>query len=552
MDLQRLLLAAALSFTLLMIWQAWQQDYGQPPATATSQPATATPATPNDAPQTPQAAGKDMPAAPTAEGGVSAPVMTAVAGEQRIHVKTDVYDIVLDSTGGDLRQADLIKYPVSVSKPDEPFRLMDDGKAFHVAQAALLGAEGSPAPNHKQQFRAAKDQYTMADGSDTLEVRLNWHDTTGLSVDKIYTFHRNSYVIDVDFEIKNDSGKAWKGYVYRQLQRNEPESSSKFIYTYTGGVIYSQAEKYEKIDFDEMKDQNLDRQIKGGWAAMIQHYFLSAWVPPTDEADNYYSKVPGSNLYILGMISPETTVAPGASETLKSRLYVGPKLQEHLAQVAPGLELTVDYGILTVLAKPLFLVLKLIHGFIGNWGWAIIVITILLKAAFYKLSETSYKSMAHMRKMQPKLTALKERYGDDKQAYQEAMMKIYKEEKINPLGGCLPMLVQIPVFIAFYWMLLETVELRQAPFMLWIQDLSTADPYYVLPILMGISMLIQQRLNPTPMDPIQARVMMILPIAFTFFFLFFPSGLVLYYVVNNTLSIAQQWYITRVVIAEKK
>ncbi len=551
MDLQRLLLAAALSFTLLMIWQAWQQDYGQPLTPTTSQSATATPNTPNDAPQTPQASGKDLPGAPAAEGGPTVPSMIAVQGEQRIHVKTDVYDIVLDSTGGDLRRVDLIEYPVSVDKPDEPFRLMDDGKAFHVAQAALLGAEGSAAPNHKQQFRAAKEQYTLADGSDTLEVRLNWQDKSGVSVDKIYTFHRGSYVIDVAFEIKNGGSKPWSGYVYRQLQRNEPESSSKFIYTYTGGVIYSQAEKYEKIKFDDMKDQNLDRQIKGGWAAMIQHYFLSAWIPPVEEDSNYYSKAPGNDLYLLGMISPETRVAPGASEIINSRLYVGPKLQDNLAKVAPGLELTVDYGFLTIISKPLFFALELIHGLLGNWGWSIIVITILLKAAFYKLSETSYKSMANMRKMQPKMAALKERYGDDKEAYQQAMMKMYKDDKINPLGGCLPILVQIPVFIAFYWMLLETVEMRQAPFMLWIQDLSTADPYYVLPVIMGITMLIQHKLNPTPLDPMQARVMMILPIAFTFFFLFFPSGLVLYWVVNNTLSIAQQWYITRVVIAEK-
>jgi YidC/Oxa1 family membrane protein insertase len=477
-------------------------------------------------------------------------VMKPVPGEQRIHVKTDVYDAVIDSTGGDLRQVDLRKYPVSVDQPDKPFRLMDDGKDFHVAQSALLGAEGSPAPNHKQQFRAAKEQYTMAKGADTLEVRLNWHNASGLSVDKIYTFHRGSYVIDVNFEIKNGSGKPWSGYVYRQLQRTEPKTSSRFIYTYTGGVIYSQDEKYEKIKFDKMKEENLDRTIKGGWAAMIQHYFLSAWIPPADEKANYYSKAPGNDHYLLGMVSPETTVAPGANETLKSRLYVGPKLQEHLAQVAPGLELTVDYGILTIISKPLFKALELIHSLIGNWGWSIIIITIMLKALFYKLSETSYKSMAKMRKMQPKLAALKERYGDDKEAYQQAMMKVYKEDKINPLGGCLPMVVQIPVFIAFYWMLLETVEMRQAPFMLWIQDLSTADPYYVLPVLYGMTMLVQHKLNPTPMDPMQARVMMIMPIAFTFFFIFFPSGLVLYWLVNSTLSIAQQWYITRKVIGQ--
>jgi YidC/Oxa1 family membrane protein insertase len=284
---------------------------------------------------------------------------------------------------------------------------------------------------------------------------------------------------------------------------------------------------------------------------MIQHYFLGAWIPPKDSSNTYYSKAPEGNRFVLGMIGPSATVASGENGTLGARLYVGPKLQDHLQEVAEGLELTVDYGILTILSEPLFWILKQIHNFVGNWGWAIIIITIMLKAVFYKLSETSYKSMAHMRKVQPRLQQLKERYGDDRQKLNEAMMKMYREEKINPLGGCLPILVQIPVFIALYWMLLESVEMRQAPFMLWINDLSSPDPYYVLPVLMGITMLIQHKLNPTPLDPIQARVMMILPIAFTFFFLFFPAGLVLYWVVNNTLSIAQQWYITRVVIGDK-
>ncbi|MCW8828659.1 MAG: membrane protein insertase YidC, partial [Gammaproteobacteria bacterium] len=303
--------------------------------------------------------------------------------------------------------------------------------------------------------------------------------------------------------------------------------------------------------FDDMRKETLSRNIEGGWAAMIQHYFLSAWVPQPDEAANYYSKAPGGNRYILGMVSPAMSVAPGESQSISSRLYVGPKLQDQLEEVAKGLELTVDYGFLTVIAKPLFWMLELIHSFVGNWGWSIILITIMIKAAFYKLSETSYKSMAQMRKLQPRLKQLKERFGDDKQKLNEAMMKMYREEKINPLGGCLPILVQIPVFIALYWMLLESVEMRQAPFMFWIQDLSIKDPYFVLPVLMGITMFIQHRLNPTPLDPIQARVMMILPIAFTFFFMFFPAGLVLYWVVNNTLSIAQQYYITRVVIGDK-
>ncbi len=399
---------------------------------------------------------------------------------------------------------------------------------------------------------ADKQSYQLDEGKDSLEVRLRWNDGKGVEVDKIYTFHRGSYVIDVAFEVRNNSGQPWTGHMYRQLQRSEPEDGgSFFVYTYTGGVIYSPEDKYEKIDFDDMRQSNLSRSFDSGWAAMIQHYFLGAWIPPKDQSNNYYTKAPGNNRYIIGMVGSAERVAPGETGTLNAQLYVGPKLQDQLEEVAEGLELTVDYGILTIISEPLFWMLKQIHNIVGNWGWAIIILTIMIKAAFYKLSETSYKSMAHMRKVQPRLQQLKERYGDDRQKLNEAMMKMYREEKINPLSGCLPILVQIPVFIALYWMLLESVEMRQAPFMLWINDLSTKDPYFVLPVLMGATMLIQHKLNPTPLDPIQARVMMILPIAFTFFFMFFPAGLVLYWVVNNTLSIAQQWYITRVVIGNK-
>jgi YidC/Oxa1 family membrane protein insertase len=526
-----------------MIWQAWQQDYVQP-KTEVAQGQAAT-----------QPAG-DMPGAPEqplsgAQPG-DAPSVRQVKSVQRIQVRTDLYDIEIDGIGGDLRRVDLLDYPVEVDQPDQPFRLMADDKDFFIAQAALLPANDSPAPNHHQQFVAEKDSYRMAEGDDTLEVRLTWVGSDGVAVDKIYTFQRGSYVIDVAFEVRNNSPQPWQGHMYSQLQRSEPEDSgSAFIYTYTGGVLYSEAEKYEKIDFDDMQKVDLNRSITGGWAAMIQHYFLAAWIPQANETSNYYTKAPGDNRYIIGMVGGARSVPAGEKGLLNAQLYVGPKLQDELKEVAKGLELTVDYGILTIISEPLFWMLKKIHGIIGNWGWAIIILTIMIKAVFYKLSETSYKSMAHMRKVQPRLAALKERYGDDKQKLNEAMMKMYREEKINPLGGCLPILVQIPVFIALYWMLLESVEMRQAPFMLWIQDLSTKDPFYVLPVLMGATMLIQHKLNPTPLDPIQARVMMILPIAFTFFFMFFPAGLVLYWVVNNTLSIAQQWYITRVVIGNK-
>lgn len=545
MDFQRLLLIAALSFTLFMIWQAWQEDYGQPkPGVVQSEGVS------------PVLQQQDVPSATVAKAGgdlpSDAPTVSKLKSDKRIHVRTDVFDIEINTVGGDLRRADLLKYPVEVDKPDDPFSLMKDGDEVFLAQSALIGVGGSSAPNHHQVFTTEKESYQLDEGVDSLEVRLNWQSPEGVSIDKIYTFHRGSYVIDVAFEVKNGSGEPWQGHMYRQLQRSEPaDSGSMFMKTYTGGVIYTEEEKYEKVEFDDMRESNLNLSTKGGWAAMIQHYFLGAWIPPKDETANYYSKAPESNRFVLGMVGPAQEVDTGSSGKLQARLYVGPKLQDHLQEVAEGLERTVDYGILTVLSEPLFWILKQIHNIVGNWGWAIIIITIMLKALFYKLSETSYKSMANMRKLQPRLQQLKERYGDDRQKLNEAMMRMYKEEKINPLGGCLPILVQIPVFIALYWMLLESVEMRQAPFMLWINDLSSPDPYFVLPVLMGITMLIQHKLNPTPLDPIQARVMMILPIAFTVFFLFFPAGLVLYWVVNNTLSIAQQWYITRVVIGNK-
>ena len=335
--------------------------------------------------------------------------------------------------------------------------------------------------------------------------------------------------------------------MYRQFKRTESTGieQSRFLYTYTGGVLSTEENPYEKIEFGDMEDQDLKQEIKQGWVAMIQHYFVGAWIGEKDKTNHVYTKVSDGNKYVIGMLTPQASVAPGSTGSIKARAYVGPKLQEQLKDVAPNLVLTVDYGWLTILAEPIFWFMKWIQSVVGNWGWTIILLTISIKLMFYKLSETSYKSMANLRRVHPRLQSLKERFGDDKQGMQQAMMKIYKEEKINPLGGCLPILVQIPVFIALYWVLLESVEMRQAPFILWLDDLSSKDPYYVLPLLMGASMLIQQKLNPAPLDPVQAKIMMMLPIVFTVFFAFFPAGLVLYWVANNVLSITQQWVITK-------
>ncbi len=544
MDNQRLILWLSLGFIVLLLWQAWQADHAPHPATAQA-PTTRqapSPSQPAAASDTPEARLNQAPppAAPATATGLHS------AG--RVHVRTDVLDLEIDLEGGDLRQVDLPRYPVSVQAPDHPTRLLADRPPrIFVAQTGIRSAT-RPEPTHHALFTAAKKDYRLAEGQDSLVVELQWRSPQGIQVTKRYRFRRGSYLVALEQEVHNGSNASWTGRPYRQLLRNRPVVKNKRgmgSRVFTGAAYYSPEDKYEKLSFKAMDEAALKRTIRGGWAAMVEHYFLAAWIPPAKEKDLYYTRVLPGERYIIGMLGAARTLAPGAAASFHSRIWVGPKLQDHLAQVAPGLELTVDYGILTVLAKPIFWLLKAIHRLIGNWGWAIILLTLLIKLAFYKLSETSYRSMANMRRLAPRLKALKERYGDDKQKLNQAMMELYRTEKINPLGGCLPIVVQIPVFIALYWVLLESVELRQAPFILWIQDLSTKDPYFVLPVIMGISMFIQQKLNPAPMDPLQARVMMLLPLIFTVFFAFFPSGLVLYWVTNNILSIAQQWMINR-------
>jgi YidC/Oxa1 family membrane protein insertase len=543
MDNQRLFLFVALSFVVLLLWQAWMEDYG--PVAPETVPSTQGEAAPADV----TATGDDIPAATPVPGEpvTALPDTELLKSGQAIVVETDLLKVRIDTVGGDLRQVDLLAYPETMAADAPPFRLLNDSLPnLFVLQSGLRASEGVE-PTHHVTYSSGQTRYQLPAEADSLTVPLVWRSPDGVEVIKRYTFHRGSYVIDLDHEVRNGGSKDWQGRQYRQLQRTQvaETAQSTFIYTYMGGVIYSPEEKYEKIKFEDMLEQDLDRTITNGWAAMLQHYFVGAMVPERGQAERYYTKTLGNNRYVIGMVSPSRTVPAGSSTVYNTQIFAGPKLQDEMKAVAPGLELTVDYGVLTVLAQPLFWLLKTIHRFIGNWGWAIVLVTVLIKLAFYKLSEASYRSMANMRKLAPRLQSLKERYGDDRQKLNQAMMEMYKKEKINPLGGCLPILVQIPVFIALYWVLLESVELRQAPFMFWIRDMSTPDPYYVLPLLMGITMFIQQKLNPAPMDPIQAKVMMALPVVFTVFFAFFPSGLVLYWVVNNTLSIAQQWVITR-------
>ncbi len=545
MENPRTFLYLSFFFILFLTWQAWQQDYGPQPVVVN---------TPTATEQKPLADNiADIPEADknTAQATALPIIEDTAAQRQIIQVKTDLMQVEIDTRGGDIRQIDLLAYPEDADHPDQPYQLFSPkaGQLF-MAQSGLLSNNADNAPNHYAIYQAEQTEYELSKNDNELKVVLHWQ-KNGVQVEKIISFKRDSYVIEIEHNLK--SQQDWTGSQYRQLVRSEEDnhSSSQFIYTYTGGVIYNDELKYEKIDFSDMAEKNLNRTMSDGWIAMIQHYFLAAWLPDQSEENLAYSKVPSPNRYILGLRSAAKTIKAGEVANFKTRLVVGPKLQDRLEGIAPGLELTVDYGILTIIAKPLFWVLKFFHGIFDNWGWAIIFLTILVKAIFFKLSEASYKSMAKMRKVAPRMKAMKERYGDNRQAMSQAMMKMYKEEKINPLGGCLPILVQMPVFIALYWVLLESVEMRNAPFALWLDNLSAQDPLFILPILMGITMYIQQKLNPAPIDPMQQKIFQFMPIVFTVFFLFFPSGLVLYWVVNNALSIAQQYVITKRIEAEK-
>ncbi len=533
MDTKRLILFVIFSFSLLMLWDTWQKHNAPEPLPVATEPQDAS---------IPQAAKTDLPVTP---GQTDLPQGTGFKLEkgQRIRIETDLYRGEIDTVGGDLRKLVLMQHLADDS--DDNFVLLDDAAAplLYVAQTGLIGGD---LPTHRSVFTSTADSYKMTEGSDRLEVRLTWTNEAGLQVDKVYTFNRDSYAIDVDYQITNNSASALTPSVYYQiLHDNQSNQGSFMMPTFTGGAYYTDADKFKKISFSDMAKSNLSKNTKDGWVGLVQHYFVSAWVPKEGVSREFYTKQLSGNVFSIGSVSALGEIAPGASAGMSAKFYSGPQTQSQLKAVAPGLEYTVDYGWLTIIAAPLFWVLSSIHKLVNNWGVAIILLTVLIKLAFYPLSAASYRSMAHLRELTPRLQSMKEKFGDDRQKMQQAMMELYKTEKINPLGGCLPILVQIPVFIALYWVLLGSVEMRHAPFMLWIQDLSAIDPYYVLPILMGLTMIIQTKLNPKPTDPIQAKVMMIMPVVFSVFFFFFPAGLVLYWLVNNILSIAQQWHINR-------
>jgi YidC/Oxa1 family membrane protein insertase len=539
---QRILLYFTLFFIVYMIWAQWQIEYG-PKSEPTAVTQTHVSVDAKDAGQIPPVD------ASSTEARDSAPAINESDKKgERINVVTDVLDIEIDTKGGDVVRAVLRNYSVTADKPEEKLVLItDENINYQVAQSGLVSANKGSAPSHNSVYRSEKNSYRLAEGEDTLEVPLYWENDNGVKIKKVLRFKRDSYVVDLDYFI-TAGDQAWNGSDYMQVVRSQPVvvNSNKFIHTYTGGVIYNPEIKYEKYSFGDIEEKDLNKQLKNGWLAMIDHYFLVSWIPEAGKDNLYYSRYSkNKERYTLGARTSTINVDAGKTGEITSRLVVGPKLQYQLEKIEPGLELTVDYGMLTIFAKPLFWLLNWFHGIFNNWGWAIIFLTITVKSAFYKLSEMSYRSMAKMRKVAPRIQKMKEQLGDDRQAMSKAMMEMYKREKINPMGGCLPILVQMPIFISLYWVLLQSVEMRHAPFILWITNLTAKDPIYVLPVLMGISMFVQQRLNPAPIDPIQQKVFQIMPFAFTAMFAFFPSGLVLYWVVNNMLSITQQYIITR-------
>jgi YidC/Oxa1 family membrane protein insertase len=541
MDTRRLILVMIFTFSSFMLWENWQK-YNQPKPAADA--AATTPA--GSAAPTPSASlqAKGSPVAPT----VSAPVSTA----ETFTVTTDMLKATISAQGGDVVGLELLRYKEHDNK-DKTFVLFDV-KHKYQAQAGLIG-EGLP--THRSVFKRVEGATTLADGENELKLRLESTDQNGLKVAKILTFKRGSYQIDIAWEIANGSDKAIAPHAYFQLQRDDvaPAGETAMVSTFTGPAVFTDAEKYQKIDFSAIADNKAKfaKTADNGWLAMVQHYFVAAWVPKEKiQREFYMRKVEGSNVFQTGVIVPVAEIAPGAKGEASVSLYAGPQEQSALKQVAEGLDLVVDYGWLTVVAAPIFWALEAIHKLVGNWGWAIVILTIIIKAIFFPLSAASYRSMAKMKVLTPRLMQLKERFGDDKQRLNQEMMKMYQTEKVNPLGGCLPILVQIPVFIALYWVLLGAVEMRDAPWTLWIKDLASPDPFYILPIIMMLSMFVQTKLNPTPPDPIQAKVMMAMPLIFGVMFFWFPAGLVLYWVVNNVLSIAQQWHITRTIDAGGK
>lgn len=554
MDIRRTIIFIGLAIVSYMLVLEWNADYGQQTQAKTTveqrQDVVSTDF------ETPRTADQDddfsVPnsASETLNESSEDTSDSSSQSAKRIRVVTDVLDITINTQGGNLEQAYMLDYDETLNSEAPLALLQSDSSLYYTIESGLFGKDGFDSSKNggKPIYTVVSNEFSLEEGEDTLTIDLEFVSESGIKIIKRYTLTRGDYLINVEYLIDNQSSESFQanfsGKIGRDRTSDPSQQTSMGMQSYLGMVLSSEEEPYEKIDFDDMLETPVNQKVQGAWIAFIQHYFLSAWLPDDSVAQTYQTRVK-NGLYLMGYISPATVVEPGEQGQVGGRLYLGPKIIERLEQVAPRLDLTVDYGWLFFIAYPLFLLLDFLHGLVLNWGVAIILVTVVVKALFFKLSAASYRSMANMRRVAPKLQSLKEQFGEDRQKMSQAMMDLYRKEKINPLGGCLPILVQMPVFIALYWVLLESVQLRHAPFFFWIDDLSVKDPFFVLPILMGISMFIQMQLNPTPPDPMQARIMKIMPVMMTVFFLWFPSGLVLYWLVNNILSIAQQWYITR-------
>lgn len=543
-DYLRIALYATLVAIVMVLTQAWYKDHPTPVATPTTTAVEATAAN-NYVPQlaATQPTSKAAPGVPATE---NTPVQ-ATTNQNIIRVATDTIHVDINPVGGNITKVSLLKFPEELHSQTPVTLLNNQPDTRYIAQSGLLSPLGPDTSKGQAVYTSDQTEYTLANGEKELQVKLHWKSPEGILFTKIFTFHSDDYEIGVTYQIENKSSQAWDGNLYLQMMRTNspPVTKHGFVNfaTYFGAAISSPEKAYEKISFKQMDSNNLNQTVKGGWAAMIQHYFVSAWVPDPNSVSQYFTKVMPDGLYAVGLIGPKVVVTPGQTISTQAKFYAGPATAEKLEKVAPGLQLTIDYGWLWIISVAIFWMMQKIYNVVGNWGWSIVIVTLFIKLAFYHLSAKSYRSMSGLKKLQPRMAALKERFGDDKQGLTKATLELYKKEKVNPMSGCLPILVQIPVFIALYWVLIESVQLRQAPFIFWIHDLSTYDPYYILPVLMGLSMLLQQRMNPPPPDPMQAKVMMLMPFIFTVLFAKFPAGLMLYWFVNNTLSFLQQWYI---------
>ncbi|NNM60478.1 MAG: membrane protein insertase YidC [Legionellales bacterium] len=552
MEQRRLALIILFAVIASLLWHDWTLEHLPPAAATQASSNSITPVANSIAPTNsvanviPPNTASITSASSVTSAGKSAIPETEQIG-QLIDIKTDVLDVNISTLGGTVTKAALIPYPLEQGKPQPVVLMNNEPLSRYLAQSSLVSSDNHFSDNTLN-YKATQSFYQLNKGQKQLVVNLTYQSDDGLKIVKSFTFNQGKYAVGVSYQIQNNTQASWQGNMYGMLTRNnsiEQAAGMFHVSSYTGASVSTESSPYQKITFKEMQKQNLNTTSSGGWIAMQQHYFLSAWIPVQTQNNHYFTQIDNDGLYTIGVSSPSITVDQGKTVTSTMQLYAGPELSDQLKPLAPHLDLTIDYGWLWFISDAIFWLMAKVYSFIGNWGWSIVIVTLIIKLMFFHLSATSYRSMAKMRKLQPKLQALKDRYGEDKQKMAQATMELYRQEKANPMTGCLPILVQIPVFIALYWVIVESVQLRQAPFIFWIHDLSSRDPYFILPILNGIAMFIQQKLSPPPPDPTQAKIMMFLPLLFTFIFINFPAGLVLYWVVNSAASILQQWYITR-------